>query len=156
MFSNEPVRAGPSPWLLAVALHGAVAGGNDEDDDVGGGEQPGATLGATKPGGERLGAHPNPHHQPRGAERNCWERVTCMSDVWGGESCGGSFHPDARRVTSEPWGLEQKRGDVEAGAGGVWRDGHADASLAGWKREEILSYPELRENSSQRSCREAN
>lgn len=145
MFFNEPARGGPSPSLLAAALHGDVAGGDDgeDDDDVGGGEQPGAVLGATKPGDERPGAHLNPHHQPRGAEHNCSECAMCMPDERRRERCGGSFHPGVRTVTSELRGLEQKCGDVEAGDGGVWRDGHADASLAGWEREETRSYPEF-------------
>lgn len=52
-----------------------------------------------------------------------------MSAEWIDGGCGGSFHPGARMVTDEIWGLGWGGGDEEAGGERVWRDGHADVLL---------------------------
>lgn len=93
---------------------------------------------ATKWGGGKLGAPPNP--PPRlqlwEVDHRRWVCVLGTSGVWRDGGCGGSFHPGALMATGEVQGLGWRGGDGEASDGWVWRDGHADALLAGYRWEE--------------------
>lgn len=102
-------------------------------DDGGGdgGEWPGAVVAMIGWGDGKLGVPLNLplHPQTWEADRRRWECVLGMSAEWMGGGCGGSFHPGARMVTDEIWGLGWGGGDEEAGGEMVWRDGHADVLL---------------------------
>lgn len=111
-------------------MHDAVA---DDGGDGGGGEQPDAVAVATRWVGGKLGALPNliPCRQLWGAACKCWECVLGMSGGWNDGGCVGSFHPGALMAIDEVRGLGWRGGDGEVSDGWVWRDGHADALLAG-------------------------
>lgn len=96
-------------------LHDAVA----DDGGDGGGGQLDAVAVATRWGGGKLVAPPNPphHRQLWGADRTHWVYVLDMSGVWWGGGCGGSFHPGAQMVIGEVRGLGWRGGDGEASDG---------------------------------------
>lgn len=111
-------------------MHDVVA---DDDGDGGDGERPGAVAVGTRWEGGKLGAPPNlpPPLQLWGADRRRWGYVSGMSGVWRDGGCGGSFHPEAPMGTGEVLGLGWRGDDGEASDEWVWRDGPADAWLAG-------------------------
>lgn len=115
--------------------HDAVADGGDD-------EQPDVVIVETRWGDGKLGAPPNlpPHLQLWEAGHRRWVYVLDMSGVWMDGGCGGSSHLGGLVATGVVLGLGWKGGDGEASDGWVWRDGHADALLEGYKRDKSETF----------------